>query len=388
MVRSRRRDIARRVSHRLSGARIGLLTAFASSKGGGVAQAVAAQAAMIRGLGGEPLIFALDDGDRSAAVSGLAPTPLELAPIVGPRVVGYAPAQLGQVLGARLDVLHLHGIWMHPSRVGAQWARATGRPYLISPHGMLDPWITARGRWKKALARLGYERAGWARASAFHALTADEAGDIAQHSGRRDSIVVPNPGPAASPSPTIPRARDLLYLGRIHPKKNLAGLIEGWRRARRPPAARLRLAGWGDERDVRELRRQLEAAPDPSIDWLGPVFGEAKQRLLETARFLILPSFSEGLPMVVLEAWAAATPTVLSDGCNLPEGFAAGAALRCGVRPQAIAQAVEQAFAMGDQAWRAMADAARDLAAGPFSAGAIARRWETAYSRLLEGGPR
>ena len=386
MVRSRRRDIARRVSHRLSGARIGLLTAFASSKGGGVAQAVAAQAAMIRELGGEPLIFALDDGDRSAAVDSFAPTALELAPIVGPRVVGYAPAQLGQVLGARLDLLHLHGIWMHPSRVGAQWARATGGPYLISPHGMLDPWITARGRWKKALARLGYERAGWARASAFHALTADEAGDIAQHSGRRDSIVIPNPGPAASPSPTIPRAPDLLYLGRIHPKKNLAGLIAGWRQARRPPAARLRLAGWGDERDVRGLRRQLEAAADPSIDWLGPVFGEAKQRLLETARFLILPSFSEGLPMVVLEAWAAGTPALTSAACHLPEGFAAGAARDCGTAPEAIADAVEQALGLGDGEWLAMAAAAHGLAAGRFSAEAIAARWETAYAALLGEG--
>jgi poly(glycerol-phosphate) alpha-glucosyltransferase len=41
---------------------------------------------------------------------------------------------------------------MYPSRAGLQWARRTGKPYLISPHGMLDPWITGRGRAKKALA--------------------------------------------------------------------------------------------------------------------------------------------------------------------------------------------------------------------------------------------
>ena len=47
-----------------------------------------------------------------------------------------------------------------------------------------------------------------------------------------------------------------------------------------------------------EFQRMLAAADEPSIVFHGPAFGEAKQRLFETARFLILPSFSEGLPMV------------------------------------------------------------------------------------------
>ena len=150
----------------LSGRRIGLLTASASSRGGGVSQVVADLAAMIRASGGEPIVFALDDADRDAAAAMLAPTPLIVAKIVGPRSIGFAPGQLGQLIEARLDLLHLHGIWMHPSRVGAQWARATGRPYLISTHGMLEPWTATRGRWKKILARAGYERASWGRAVA------------------------------------------------------------------------------------------------------------------------------------------------------------------------------------------------------------------------------
>ena len=35
----------------------------------------------------------------------------------------------------------------------------------------------------------------------------------------------------------------------------------------------------------------------------------------------ILPSFSEGLPMAVLEAWAYGLPVLMTDHCNLPEGF-------------------------------------------------------------------
>ena len=369
----------------LSGRRIGLLTASASTLGGGVAQAVTAQAAMIRASGGEPVVFALDDGHGEAAAAALAPTPLVLARIAGPRQVGYAPGQLRQLRAENLDLLHLHGIWMHPSRVGAQWARDTGRPYLISPHGMLDPWITARGRWKKALARYGYERASWARAAAWHALTPREARDIADEAGPRDVLIIPNAGPACGAMPAALRSPGVLYLGRIHPKKNLAGLVAGWCLARRPAAARLQIAGWGDEDDVADLRRHLEAANEPSIVFHGPAFGEAKQRLLETSRFLILPSFSEGLPMVVLEAWAAGTPALMSEGCNLAEGFAAKAALACETEPGEIARALEQGFSLDEPAWLAMAAAAQTLAAGPFSEAAIARRWAAAYAALMIG---
>ena len=374
------------ISGTLSGRRIGLLTASASTLGGGVAQAVASQAAMIRASGGDPVVFALDDGQGAAAAAELAPTPLVLASVAGPRQVGFAPDQLHQLRTAELDLLHLHGIWMHPSRAGAQWAHTTGRPYLISPHGMLDPWITARGRWKKSLARVGYERASWARAAAFHALTPREARDITTETGRNDAFVIPNAGPTCRARPDALRSPEVLYLGRIHPKKNLAGLIAGWQLARRPDAARLHIAGWGEEDDVAELRRMLASANDSSIVFHGPAFGETKQRLLEAARFLILPSFSEGLPMVVLEAWAAGTPVLMSEGCNLPEGLAANAALACATTPEGIARGLEQGFALEDPAWRAMAAAAHGLALGPFSDATIARCWEAAYASLLAEG--
>ena len=369
----------------LSGRRIGLLTASAGSRGGGVSQVVADLAAMIRSSGGEPLVFALDDTEREAAAAMLSPTPLTVAKILGPPQIGFAPRQLRQLLDARLDLLHLHGIWMHPSRVGAQWARATNRPYLISPHGMLEPWTATRGPLKKALARAGYERTSWARATAFHALTANEAQDIARETGRVETLVIPNAGPACGLAPAASRLPEVLYLGRIHPKKNLTGLIEGWRLARRPAGARLNIAGWGDPGDVAEFQRILAAANEPSIVFLGPTFGGAKQRLLESSRFLILPTFSEGLPMVVLEAWAAGTPSLMSEACNLPEGFAAGAALNCGTSPGEIAQSLESGLSLTDPAWLAMAQAAQGLADGPFSAASVVRRWEQAYTSLLAG---
>lgn len=372
----------------LAGKRIGLLTASASRLGGGVFEAVAAQAALLLRLDAVPVVIALDDAFCADDAARFAGAELHYAAVRGPRFFGYAP-QLGRLLdAARLDLLHLHGIWMYPSAAAAGWAARSGKPYLISPHGMLDPWITSRGRWKKALARTGYERRSWRQASAFHALTERESADIAGETGRSGSIVIANPGPEPDLAPKGERAPLLTYLGRIHPKKNIAALIAAWKQceasAALPSGARLTIAGWGEEAHVAELKHQLHDAPD-SISFDGPVFGPAKAQLLQSSRFLALPSLSEGLPMAILEAWAAGTPVLMSDNCNLPEGFANGAAIDCGTEPAAIAQAICDAFALDGDKWRGMSEAALALAAGPFSEAAIAARWEAAYASLMNG---
>lgn len=364
---------------RLDGRRIGLLTASASRLGGGVFEVVVQQAALIRRLGGEPVVIALRDAHSVDDLERFEGCEVHHCPVAGPAQIGFAPGLVATLLDARLDCLHLHGIWMYPSRAATLWARRTGRRYIVSPHGMLDAWITARGRWKKALARLGYERASWARADLLHALTRTEVDDIRREAGRGDAVVIPNAAPPPGPLPQTMRAPRLVYIGRIHPKKNVLALVEGWLIARLPDDARLEIAGWGDEADVAALR-QAVAAAGAGVNFLGPVYGEDKQRLLEGTRFTILPSFGEGLPMTVLEGWAAGAPAILSAQCNLPEGIAAGAALECGHSPEAIAAAIEQAMAIEPEQWLAMARAAHNLAAGPFSAASVEQAWTEAYA--------
>lgn len=378
------------MNQRLAGKRIGLLTASASRLGGGVFEAVVVQAEMIRAAGGDAVILALDDRHAAEDAARFAPSPVTTSKVVGPAQIGYAPALVDQLVAARLDCLHLHGIWMYPSHAGAAWSRRTGKPYIISPHGMLDPWITARGRWKKAIARIGYERANWRAASCLHALTGREADDIGREANRHDSVIIPNAGPSCTAPVTAPRPPRVLFISRIHPKKNLAPLIAAWSELaaeqRLPEGAVLTIAGWGDPADVATFEGDLGAAPD-SIRFIGPCFGEAKTAELAQARFLILPSLSEGLPMTILEAWAAGAPTLMTTECNLPEGFAAGAAIDCGLTRETIKACLAGAFAMPTAEWLAMARAAQQLAEESFSAERIAARWADTYARLIDGTP-
>jgi poly(glycerol-phosphate) alpha-glucosyltransferase len=363
--------------------RIGLLSTAASRAGGGVFEAIVAQCGVLRRIGFEPVVIALADPHDAEDHKRMDAEVIAVRPS-GPVTIGYAPG-LAKALGeARLDLLHLHGIWQYPSAAAAHWAKRTRRPYLISSHGMLDPWIVEKGQLKKALARLAYENRSWRQADAFHALTRDEASDIAAVTGRGDCVVIPN---AVEPGLTgLQREPVLAYVGRIHPKKNLEGLVEGWKLARdalAPLGARLRIAGWGADEDVAALRKQITAAGGDDIEFIGPAFGAEKAALLGSARFLALASHSEGLPMGVLDAWATGTPTLMSRHCHLPEGFEAGAALDCGTDPATIADCLRAAARLSESQWEAMSDAGLRLTRETFSPDAVSQRWEEAYSGLL-----
>jgi poly(glycerol-phosphate) alpha-glucosyltransferase len=365
----------------LEGLRIGLLSAWSSPLGGGVFEAVAAQAALIRSQGGTAIVFGLADEQSAASSERLAPSQSHALAVRGPAAIGFAPRLTPSLLAEDLDCLHLNGIWMYPSRAATRWAQRTGRPYIVSPHGMLDPWILSRGRLKKLAARIGYERASWRSADAFHALTEREAGEILNATGRTAELIIPNAAPALLPSAASMPAPRVTYIGRIHPKKNLQALVRAWTAARLPSESRLTLAGWGTRGDVAALEQAVRHA-GPQVEFIGPIHGPAKRELLAQSRFLVLPSFGEGLPMAVLEAWAAGVPTILTAECNLLIGFSSGAAIECGVAPPSIVSALEGALGLTETEWRTMSAASRELAGGPFSARTVGLQWARAYRSL------
>lgn len=350
-------------------------------------EAVATHCQMLRAVGFEPVVISLQDTHTAADQVRFESVEVITLRVLGPRTPGFSPKMSQALKRAKLDLVHLHGIWLYPSFAASQWARTTGKPYIISPHGMLDPWILKRSRLKKMLARTAYEERSWRSATCFHALTEAEAQDIRIATGRRNIVVVPNSVQAASGQSN--RAPTVLYLGRIHPKKNIAGLIKAWALASdvlEPIGARLQIAGWGEQDHLDALKTQIAEANVANIDYLGPVFGSIKADLIGRAKFLALPSYSEGLPVVVLEAWAAGTPTLMSEHCHLPEGFEAGAAVNCGTDADQIAKALRASLGRTEEAWRQQSHAASALASSNFSVDVIAKRWQQVYTDLIAAG--
>ena len=318
----------------------------------------------------------------------------------GPRIFGYAPKLRSVLRSAHLDVLHVHGIWMFPSWASRRWATETRKPYVISPHGMLDPWAVKHSGWKKRLAGWLYEDTHLRGAACIRALCEPEAEAIRSYGLRNPICIIPNgmgfPDNAADVAPPwqslIPAdAKVMLYLGRLHPKKGLSNLLRSWSSIRRVggtgDAWHLVIAGWdqgGHEQELRALAANLGI--QASTHFVGPQFGAAKHACYSHADAFILPSFSEGLPMVILEAWAYGLPVVMTPQCNLPEGFASGAAVRVEPEVVSISEGLVSFLALPDHEKKMMGMRGRQLVEDKFSWTCIAEQMMSVYRWVIEGG--
>lgn len=319
-------------------------------------------------------------------------------PVVGPRAVGYSPGMGSALREMDADVTHVAGLWMYPSVASRRWSRTSGRPYVVSPHGMLDAWALQNAAWKKKLAAGLFERAHLSHAACLHALCRSEADSIRAYGLRNPICTVPNgidvPASlrASDPPPWRDRwpvdCRVMLFLGRLHPKKGLMQLLEAWSRVR-PRDWRLAIAGWDQGGHQAALESVVaERGLSGDVMFCGPLFGPAKAAALSSASGFILPSFSEGLPMTVLEAWACEIPVLMTEACNLPEGFAADAALQIDTDPDRLAQSMLTFMQMSEADRGAMARRGKELAATHFSWERVARELYAVYQWVTGQGER
>jgi glycosyltransferase involved in cell wall biosynthesis len=235
---------------------------------------------------------------------------------VAPALARAAREEIG-----RFDVAHLHSVFLWPTSAVARIAERAGTPYVLSPRGMLVPeLIRTRGRLRKLAWMLLAERRTIERAAALHATTDLEAEDASR-------LDLPLPPVAVIPNGIDPEPRDggeaavpspfLLFLGRLSWKKGLDRLIPALARV---PGVTLALAGNDEEGitpDLQRLAREHGVA-DRTV-FLGPVHGPEKAALLHRTAALVLPSTSENFGNVVLEAWAAGRPAVVTPGVGLAQ---------------------------------------------------------------------
>jgi len=371
--------------------RVALVTAHLSRASAGLMTGVAPLARELPSHGIEPIVIGIrDDGAPEDACAWGAS--VEACAQLGPRAFGYAPSMARALAQSEADMVESQGLWMYPSLVSLGWSRRTGRPHMISPHGMLDPWAVRRSAWKKRIVRLWFEDAHLKSAACLRALNEAEARAIRAFGLTNPIAIVPNGVdlPALGPERTFADPPTLLFLGRIDPKKGVHELVRAW--ARLGPARgdwRLRLVGWGPAAYVEATRRLIdELGLEASVELSGPLFDAAKDEAFRAAEAFILPSYSEGLPMAVLEAWSYALPVLMTPACNIPEGVAAGAAVEIGTEPAAIAEGIRALIAFPEAERRAMGARGRRLVEERFTWPGVAAAMAEVYRWVVGGGPR
>ncbi len=222
-------------------------------------------------------------------------------------------------------VHHFHGLWDISHSWLAAKLRQRGRPYVVSPHGMLEPWAFRHRRWKKLPYFWLMERRFLLGAQAIFVTSAMEAEHLARvirHPcvqvlplgcrDRRDADQA-----AARQSLGWPAEnRVILFLSRIDVKKGLDMLLhalagsgsnwQGWR---------LVVVGGGEPDYVAMLKSVAAAASAqlPPVEWIGPVWGAARWPYLQAADLFCLPTYSENFGIAVLEALHVGTPVLTTD---------------------------------------------------------------------------
>lgn len=377
---------------------IGIVTGSISRKAGGLFNSVRQSAIHLKAAGAEVSVYALEDEHSAADRAAWAPIEPQVLPVRFARALPHAPDLDRRLAAGRHDVVHLHGIWQLQSLSVRRWKRRTGRPVMISPRGMLDPWALARARWKKRLAAAAYERRNLLGADCLHALNEAEAQAMRSYGLRNPVAIIPNgtglPEEVMQAGPPADGGRrQLLYLGRIHPKKGLAELTDAWAHLHRshPSVAggwRLVIAGWDDGGHLPGLRAAgaRHGLDEESLHFAGPAFGAAKDALLRASHAFILPSFSEGLPMSVLEAWSYRLPVFKTRHCNIPIGFTAGAAIEIPMEVDAMSRTLSEALSRADLAQ--LGERGRCLAESHFQWPNIAAMHVEVYRWLMSGGAR
>ena len=289
-----------------------------------------------------------------------------------------------QIINLDPTVVHLHGLWRNPTQIASKLSMHS-IPYVIAPHGMLDPWALSHSSWKKYIAWRTWESTALNNASCIQALCQAELKAI--FNKVRDVPVALIPNGVAIPTGIryskrhlpwfniIPENdKVLLFLGRFHQKKGLEALMTAWQAI----ADKAKYYGWwmvfigfGDDG---RFQSQLKQSPVQNALAFGPVFNEIKNAVYQHSSAFILPSYSEGLPMAALEAMANRLPLLLSNACNLPEAFQEKAALEVQPEVDRLTDVLLKLFEMSNAELENYGINAYNLAKSKFSWSQVAQK--------------
>lgn len=299
---------------------------------------------------------------------------------------------------AQASGLHIHGLWEQSTMSAASAARALGRPYIVSAHGMLERWALANKGLKKKIYGTLFERANIEGAACLHALTMAEAEDYRRFGSRRPIAIIPNGVeiPKAIDGhifrqrfPALQGKRFVLFLGRIHFKKGLDLLVDAWSQiSARYPDVMLVIAGpdFEDTRQTVESRiGKLGIAS--RVLFTGMLTGDLKWSALGSATCFVLPSYSEGLSVSTLEAMGAGVPVIVTEQCNLPEVQNSGAGWQIQSKMAALSLAIQECLENSEAENVRIGARGQSLVRDRYSWTAVGAQMSDLYRWVLEGGP-
>ncbi|HYW73828.1 MAG TPA: glycosyltransferase [Pyrinomonadaceae bacterium] len=286
------------------------------------------------------------------------------------------------------DLLHIHAVFSYSTAAAAYYARRNNVPYVLMPHGMLNPWPVRQKRLLKRLYLTAVERKNLASAAALQ-FTADDELENSSVKGRANLVlpyVLDLDLPANGHHPSRPQPR-ILFLSRLDPKKGIELLIEALRDlADADHQFDFVIAGSGAAAYEEHLRRKINASGKLAArtSFAGFVEGPGKINLLQSSDLFVLPSFDENFGIAVAEAMASRLAVIITDKVNIHDQIAREAA---GLVVPPTAEALRDAVAKLLTNPKLRDDCAargQQLVRTTFSSGAVTEETIKVYRDVIE----
>lgn len=301
------------------------------------------------------------------------------------------------------DIVHVHGLYRFPVTSAAYLSRRYGVPYIIRPHGSLDPYLydkSTRGNLRlKRLYERWFDLPNLNAADAIHYTAEDERQRASFLELRSPSFVIPNglewENFSALPERGALRSRWgvgdaplVLFLGRLHAQKGLDLLVPAFGALRQVrPDACLVIAGPDSDGYGQRVRALVaEHRLETAVRFVGPLDRAEVLQAYVDADVFALPSYVENFGMTVVEAMACALPVVISDQVNIHvdiSNASAGLVTRCDA--DEFASALVALVGDADRC-AAMGDAGRRFVQQHYAWPAIVEALTKEYLTLVERG--
>lgn len=229
------------------------------------------------------------------------------------------------------DVVIMRAVWTYFNYCTTSILKKCHIQYLEYVLGSFDDWALHYHGFKKRIYWKLIEQECFHGAAGILALSQSEKDQVKEMSIQAPICVVPNGIDFETLDQTVPSISNfisdladkkyILYMGRLHPKKGIESLLHAFQLVHQKlPDIRLVVAGSGEpeyERFLSMMVNDLELGK--YVIFPGFVTDGYRLALLHSAYLFTLPSFSEGLPMGVLEALGCGIPVVITPECYLPE---------------------------------------------------------------------
>jgi glycosyltransferase involved in cell wall biosynthesis len=213
------------------------------------------------------------------------------------------------------DIFHIHGLWMFPNVYPARAAEYHGSGLVLSPHGMLADTALRISPYLKKVFYTLWQRSVFDRVDCFRATSELELSDIRNMGFKQPVAIIPNGIGVKSNKINVQKNPWVISLGRVHPQKGLDRLVRAWANVESQfPHWTLKIIGPSQLGHREELKRLVQTLRLNRVEFMNPIFGDEKDRMLRTAELFVLPTLHENFAMTVAESLACGTPVISTTG--------------------------------------------------------------------------